>query len=135
MKRRQFTTSVVALAGLSASSRLAALVAFSSSNDNGSIDGNPMARRRFEALLGQQFATTGSAETRLRLDAVNSAIRGHEQEQFHVSFSAPAGQSLPEGIYLLKGNGKPELGLHLIPGEFIDGRQQMLATVNLQQSA
>ena len=134
MKRRQFTTTVAALACLSASPGLSALVAFSGSNKHGPDD-NPMARQRFEARLGQRFTTTGSAETRLRLSAVNSAIRGHEQEQFHAVFSAPTGQTLPEGIYLLEANGKPEFGLHLIPGNLIDGRQQMVATVNLQQSA
>jgi hypothetical protein len=134
MKRRQFTTTVAALACLSANSGLAALVAFRGPNEHGP-DGSLMARQRFESRLGQRFTTTGSAETRLRLNAVDSAIRGHEQEQFHVLFNAPVGQSLPEGNYFLEANGKPEFVLHLIPGDLIDGRQQMVATVNLQQSA
>ncbi|NOR40749.1 MAG: hypothetical protein GQ537_06025, partial [Gammaproteobacteria bacterium] len=74
MKRRQFTTTVAALACLSVSSGLSALVAFSGSIKHGPDD-SLMARQHFEARLGQQFTTTGSAETRLRLSAVNSAIR------------------------------------------------------------
>ena len=134
MKRRQFTTSIAALACLSASPGLPALIALSGSNKHGP-GRSPVSRQRFEARLGQRFTATGGAETRLRLSAVNSAIMEHEQEQFHVLFNAPVGQTLPEGIYSLETNGKPEFSLHLIPGDLIDGRQQMLATVNLQQSA
>jgi len=134
MKRRQFTTSVAALAGLSATAGQAAYTVM-----HGRPGSDPalslMARQRFEDRLGQRFTTTGSANTRLRLDAVYSAVKGHGQDQFHVRFSASGDQSLPEGIYLLQANGKTEFGLHLLPGEAIDGRQQMTATVNLQASA
>ena len=50
-------------------------------------------------------------------------------------FDAPAGQELPERIYFLEINGKIEFGLHLIPGETIAGRQQMIASINLQTAA
>lgn len=134
MKRRQFTTSMAALACLSASSSLPALVAFSGSTTRETGEGL-LSRQRFEARLGQRFTGTGSAETRLRLDAVDSAVSGYEKQQFHVSFSAPAGQTLPEGIYYLESNGKPQFALHMIPGEITAGRQRMIATVNLQRHA
>jgi hypothetical protein len=136
MKRRQFTTSVAAIAGLSAFFGTAAFTAaLDLEPETGTAD-PLMARDRFEARLGQQFTARGSAvDTELRLNDVISAVRGHEQEQFHVLFEAPAGQELPEGIYFLEANGKTEFGLHLLPGEAIAGRQQMIATVNLQSAA
>ena len=135
MKRRQFTTSVAAIAGLSALFGPKAFAAHDQARETGSAV-PLMARDRFEAMLGQQFTTRGSADdTKLRLHDVISAVRGHEQEQFHVLFEASAGQALPEGIYFLEANGKTELGLHLLPGEVIAGRQQMTATINLQSAA
>lgn len=135
MKRRQFTTSVAALAGLSTLLGPAAFAALDLVAETAASD-QPMARERFEARLGQQFTTRGGAvETKLRLNGVQSAVRGHEQEQFHVLFDAPADQELPEGIYFLEANGKTEFGLHLMPGETINGRQRMTATINLQSAA
>ena len=135
MKRRQFTTSVAAIAGLSAFFGTAAFAVLDPGPEFGSAD-QMMARDRFEARLGQQFTIRGTAaDTKLRLKDVKSAVRGHEQEQFHVLFDAPAGQVLPEGTYFLKTNGKTEFVLHLLPGETIAGRQQMIATINLQSAA
>jgi hypothetical protein len=135
MNRRQFTTSVAAIAGLSALCGPAAFAAFDLAPESGSAD-HLMARNHFEARLGRQFNTRGSlVETELCLNEVKSAIRGHEQEQFLVLFDAPAGQVLPEGIYFLETNGKTEFGLHLSPGETIAGRQQMIAAINLQTAA
>ena len=135
MKRRQFTTSFAAIAGLSALCGPAAFAALDLAPETGVAD-HLMARNRFEAPLGQQFNTRGSlVDTKLRLNEVKSAVRGHEQEQFNVLFDAPAGQMLPEGIYFLESNGKTEFGLHLSPGETIAGRQQMIAAINLQTAA
>ena len=132
MKRRQFTTSVAAITGLSALFGPTAFAALDQSPETGIAD-PMMARARFEARLGRQFTTRGSAvDTKLRLDAVKSFIRGHEQEQFHVLFEAPAGQVLSEGIYFLEGNGETGFDLHLLPGKTIAGRQQMVAVINLQ---
>ena len=136
MKRRQFTNSVAAIAGLSALFGPKAFAALNQAPETGRSAVPLMARDRFEAMLGQQFTTRGSADdTKLRLNDVISAVAGHEQEQFHVLFEAPAGQVLPEGIYFLEANGKTEFGLHLLPGEPIAGRQQMVATINLQAAA
>ena len=132
MKRRQFTTSVAAIAGLSALFGPTAFAALDQAPETGIAD-TMMARDRFEARLGRQYTTRGSAvDTKLRLNAVKSFIRGHEQEQFHVQFEAPAGQVLSEGIYFLEGNGETGFDLHLLPGEAIAGRQQMIAVINLQ---
>ena len=127
MKRRQFTTSVATIAALSALFGQAAFAALELAPEQ------LMARDRFESLLGQQFTIWGyAAETRLRITHVKSAIRGHDDEQFNVLFDAPEGQVLPEGIYILEAKGKPEFGLHLLPGGTIAGRQQMIASINLQ---
>lgn len=135
MKRRQFTTSVVAIAGLSVLFVPTAFAAMDQSPETG-IAYSTMARARFEARLGRQFTTRGSAvDTKLRLNAVKSFIRGHEKEQFHVLFEAPAGQVLSEGIYFLEGNGETGFDLHLLPGKTIAGRQQMIAVINLQTAA
>ena len=135
MKRRQFTTSVAAMAGLSALFGPTAFAAPAQAPETGIAD-PMMARARFEARLSRQFTTRGIAvETKLRLNAVKSFIRGHEQEQFHVLFEAPAGQVLSEGIYFLEGNGETGFDLHLLPGKTIAGRQQMIAVINLQTTA
>ena len=130
MKRRQFTTSVATIAALSALFGQAAFAALKPAPEQ------LMARDRFESLLGQQFTIWGkAADTRLRLTSVKSAIRGHDEEQFNVLFDAPESQVLPEGIYILEASGKPEFGLHLLPGRTIAGRQQMIASINLQTAA
>ena len=134
MKRRQFTTSVATLAGLSALFGQAAFAALELAAGTG-VPGQLNARDRFETRLGQRFTTRGSADTKLRLNEVKSAVRGHEREQFNVLFDAPAGQALPEGIYFLETHGKTEFGLHLQPGEILAGRQKMIATINLQTAA
>jgi hypothetical protein len=134
MKRRQFTSSVATLAGLSALFGQSAFAALDLASKTG-VSGQLNSRGRFEARLGRQFTSRGSADTKLRLDTIVDAFRGHEQEQFYVLFDTPTGQSLPEGIYFLETNGKIEFGLHLQPGETIDGRQKMIATVNLQTAA
>lgn len=135
MKRRQFTTSVAAIAGLSALFGPTAFAALDQAPETGIAD-PMMGRARFEARLGRQFTTRGSAvDTKLRLSAVKSFIRGHEQEQFHVLFEAPAGQVLSEGIYFLEGNGETGFDLHLLPGKTIAGHQQMIAVINLQTAA
>jgi hypothetical protein len=132
MKRRQFTTSVAVFTGMSALFGRAAFAALELAPETG-IAEPLMARGRFEARLGWRFAARGSgAETQLRLNTVKSSICGHEQEQFHVLFEAPAGQVLSEGIYFLEGNGETGFDLHLLPGETIAGRQQMVAVINLQ---
>jgi len=130
MKRRQFTTSVASLATLSALFGQAAFAALK-------LAPEPlMARARFESLLGQQFTIRGNAvDTRLRLTNVKSAIRGHDEEQFNVLFNASEGQVLPEGIYVLEAMGETEIELHLLPGGTIAGRQQMIASINLQTAA
>jgi hypothetical protein len=130
MKRRQFTTSVATIAALSALFGQAAFAALKLAPEQ------LMARDRFESLLGQQFTIWGNAaDTRLRLTSVKSAIRGHDEEQFNVMFDAPEGPVLPEGIYVLEAGGKTEFGLHLLPGGTMSGRQQMIASVNLQTAA
>jgi hypothetical protein len=135
MKRRHFTTSIASLAGLSALFGKSAFATLKLTPRNG-INDQSMARQRFEACLGQQFTTRCDLfSTRLHLHSVKSSVHGHEQEQFHVLFAAPAGQELPEGNYLLQGRGKTEFWLHLLPGETIAGRQQVIATFNLQTAA
>jgi hypothetical protein len=130
MKRRQFTTWVTSLAALSALFGQAAFAALKLAPEQ------MMARGRFESLLGQQFMIRDSVvDIRLRLTHVKSAIRGHDEEQFNVMFDAPEGPVLPEGVYVLEAGGKTEFGLHLLPGGTMSGRQQMIASVNLQTAA
>ena len=135
MKRREFTTSVATVTGLSA---LLGPTAFASIDQPGksAATASRMARSRFEARLGQTFTSRGElVDSKLRLVDVKSAIRGHGQEQFHVWFEAPAGEELPEGIYSLESNGKSEFGLHLMPGRITASRQRMIAVINLQTAA
>jgi hypothetical protein len=135
MKRRQFTTSVAAVAGLSSLFGPTAFAALDLAAGTG-IAGPQTARERFEARVGEQFTTQGSrAETKLRLIDVKSAVHGHVQQQFHLLFDAPADQALPERIYFLETNDHTEFALHLLPGEIVAGRQQMTATINLQTAA
>lgn len=134
MKRRQFTASVATLAGLSTVFGQAAIAMIDQVPGTGNAE-EMMARDRFETRLGQHFTIWGSNGTSLRLSDVKSAVPGHEKEQFHVRFDAPAGRVLPEGLYLLETNSKIEYFLHLMPGESIAGRQQMIATINLQKAA
>jgi hypothetical protein len=135
MKRREFTTSVASVTGLSA---LLGPMAFASVDRLGKLTTavSPMARSRFEARLGQTFTTRCDiVDSNLRLIDVKSAVRGRGQEQFNVWFEAPAGEKLPEGIYFLETGGKTEYGLHLMPGRTIAGRQRMIAVINLQTAA
>ena len=135
MKRRQFTTAVASLATLSALYGQTAFAALDLAPKTGAAD-QLMSRDRFEALVGQQFTIRDNAvDTTLRLYQVKSAIRGHDKEQFNVLFDAAEGQVLPEGIYFLGLKGKAEFELHLLPGETIAGRQQMIAAINLQAEA
>ena len=98
MKRRQFTISVATLAGLSTLFGPSAFAALDLLPKNRNADLS-MARECFEARLGQQFTVRGGVvETKLRLNDVKSAIRGHDREQFHVLFEAPEGQLMPEGL-------------------------------------
>lgn len=132
MKRRQFTISVATLAGLPTLFGPSAFAALDSMFQCG-ITSPLMARERFESRLGQQFTIRGSVvESKLRLKDVKSSIRGHEREQFHVLFDVPESQVLPEGLYDLEAGDKSEFWLHLLPGEPIAGRQQMVACINLQ---
>ncbi len=135
MKRRQFTISVATLAGMSTLLGPSAFAALELAPENRIADPQ-MARSSFETRLGQQFTVRGGVvDTKLRLNDVKSAIRGHDREQFHVQFEAPEGQLMPEGLYLLEAGDKSEIRLHLLPGEPISGRQQMIASINLQTSA
>lgn len=135
MKRRQFTTSIATVAGLSTLLGQAAYAAFGFAPNSGIAD-SLMARGRFEASLGQRFIGRGIiGEAELRLKEVTSNIRGREQEQFHVLFDGPADQALPEGIYTLDNNGNKEFELHLLPGDTSGGCQRMVATINLQTAA
>jgi len=133
MKRRQFTTSVAALAGLSATSGATAAAVRQIAGKGSDIE--LMARQRFEQRLGQQFTVRGKIDTQLHLSAVETAVKGRGKEQFHVQFNAPHGQTLPEGIYFLQRGGKTEFGLHLIPGDTVAGRQRLIATINLQHAS
>lgn len=130
MKRRQFTTSLANIAALSSLFGPALFAA-------GKPASAPvMARGRFERLLGQEFIIHGDdGDSRLRLIRVESAIRDHDEEQFNVMFNTREGPVLPEGIYILEANGKPEIGLHLMPGRSRTGQQNMIACINLQTAA
>jgi hypothetical protein len=135
MKRRQFTASLATLAGLSTLFGRAAFAAFGLASETGA--GNQlMARDRFEALLGRQFMAHGNGvDSKLLLSEVKSAVRGRDQQQFHVLFDAPAGRELSEGHYFLKTGADTVFGLHLLPGDTVAGRQKMIATINLQTAA
>ena len=106
MKRRQFTISIASLAGLSTLVGPSAFAALDPRSENG-ISDPLMARSRFEGRLGQKFTLRdGVVESTLLLNDVKSAVRGHDQEQFHVLFEAPEGQVLHEGIYFLQAPAK-----------------------------
>ena len=135
MKRRQFTFSVATLAGLP--TLLGPLASAALDSVPQSKIANPlMFRKHFESRLGQQFIIRGDViESKLHLKDVKSAIRGHEREQFRVQFEVSESQTLPEGLYYLETGDKSEFWLHLLPGEPIAGRQQMIACINLQTAA
>ena len=135
MKRRQFTFSVATLAGLPTLFGPLASATLGSVPQTG-IASPLMFREHFESRLGQQFIIRGDViESKLRLKDVKSAIRGHEREQFRVLFEVSEGQMLTEGLYDLEAGDKNKFWLHLLPGEPIAGRQQMIACINLQTAA
>ena len=135
MKRRHFTFSVATIAGLPALFGPLASAALDSVPQSG-FASPLMFREHFETRLGQQFIIRGDdIESKLRLKDVKTAIRGHEQEQFRVLFEVSENQVLSEGLYDLQGADKRKFWLHLLPGEPISGRQQMIACFNLQTAA
>lgn len=134
MKRRQFTKTIVLLAGGVA---LPAYAGIPSALNLTRIDAAPkdLSRDFFEARVGKVFQLPRQEPHALLLKGVNDACGAACREQFHAVFEASPGTRLQEGIFQLEREGAGRFDLFLTESAQGSKRQQFVAIINLQTTA